>query len=90
MSEDQRTEARIEVRLEVCLVENDQQRPLHTRDLSNSGVFIETGGEFQLEKGTIVHIRVAQPFADGESPPLVKAEVIRIDKNGMGLKFIQD
>lgn len=89
MSKDQRTEARIEVRLEVCLIENEQQHPLHTRDLSNSGVYLDTGSEFLLEKETIVHIRVAQPFADGE-PPLVKAEVVRVDKDDIGLKFIQD
>lgn len=50
MSKDQRTEARIEVRLEVCLIENEQQHPLHTRDLSNSGVYLDTGGEFRLRK----------------------------------------
>jgi len=89
MSKDKRKEARLGVRLEVCLIANEQELSLQTRDLSNSGVFLETDSVCFLEQGTIVYMRVAQPFAEGEAP-LVKAEVVRIDSDGIALKFILD
>lgn len=90
MSEDKRKEVRLGVKLEVCLITNESEHSLHTRDLSNSGVFVESDSSFQLEVGTIVYMRVSQPFADGEEPPLVKAEVVRMDQDGIALKFLQD
>lgn len=89
MSDEKRKDARLGVRLEVCLIADREEHSLTTRDLSNSGVFLETDGGFVLEQGTIVHMRVAQPFEDGD-PPLVKAEVVRIDKDGIALRFVID
>ena len=85
---DKRREPRLEIRLEVELHTGDEACSLHTRDLSNRGLFLEKGESHLPQVGSIVHVRVKQEFADGE-PPMVKAEVVRSDEHGIALKFLE-
>ena len=88
MSE-RRSNNRLGIRLEVELHAEDQECSLHSRDLSNSGVFLEKG-ETQLPTvDSIVYLRVKSQFEDGD-PPLVKARVVRIDEEGIALTFLPE
>lgn len=88
MSE-RRSNNRLGIKLEVELRSEEQEQNLQTRDLSNSGVFLEKG-EHQLPPvDSIVYLRVKSQFEDGEAP-LVKARVVRIDDQGIALKFLTD
>ncbi|NVJ62301.1 MAG: PilZ domain-containing protein [Gammaproteobacteria bacterium] len=56
-----------------------------TRELSDNGAFIESEKLQKLECGTIVTI---QATGFPEPMPILKAEVVRITKDGVGLRFI--
>ena len=88
MSE-RRTNNRLGIKLEVELKTEDQEQSLHTRDLSNSGVFLEKGENQLPPVNSIVYLRVKSQFDDGEAP-LVKARVVRIDEQGIALTFLND
>lgn len=86
--DEKRREPRLGIRLEVELVAEGQSASLHTRDLSNKGVFLESG-EVQLPAvGTIVYVKLKHAFQEGD-PPLVKAEVVRSAQDGIALKFLE-
>ena len=88
MSENRKT-SRLGIELDVELLLDDLMCELKTRDLSNGGVFLTKGNLELPPKGTIVHLRVKSSLADGD-PPLVKAEVVRVDQDGIALAFIAD
>lgn len=86
---DKRREPRLGIRLEVELQLEGESASLHTRDLSNNGVFIETDQQQLPAVGTIVYIRLKQGFQEGEAP-LVKAQIVRADGDGIALKFLDN
>ncbi len=88
MSE-RRKEQRLAIRLEVELKCEGLECFLHSKDLSSSGVFLEKQDDCLPEVGSIVQIRVKQDFADG-LPPMVRAKVVRIEKDGVALEFIDE
>lgn len=59
---------------------------LHTGDISDGGAYILHHGQNMPDIGDIVDVQV-QGIGDGEAP-VVKMEVIRTDKQGLGLAFI--
>lgn len=59
-----------------------------TRDLSDSGILLRVDGQAIPPVGQVVTVRLKDPLADGETPPLLKAEVVRQDNQGLGLKFL--
>jgi hypothetical protein len=79
---------RIGVRLEVEVKTEKDSASMHTRDISTNGLFLECETTALPTVGTLLIIRIKQPLGDGEPPPEVKAEVVRIDKDGIALKFI--
>jgi hypothetical protein len=85
---DKRSEPRLGIRLEVELQLEGESASLHTRDLSNNGVFLETDQQQVPAVGTIVYIRLKQGLQEGEAP-LVKAQIVRADKDGIALKFLE-
>jgi hypothetical protein len=87
--DDKRSESRLGIELEVELFIDDRECSLKTRDLSNSGVYLEKGETNLPPPGTIVQIRVKSNFEMGE-PPIVKARVVRVDAEGIALAFIND
>ena len=58
----------------------------YTRDISDSGVFLFLNGEFYLDLGSVISARVVG-LPGGEAPEL-KMEVVRLDDDGAGLKFV--
>ena len=86
---DNRKSSRLGIELDVELVMNELLYSLQTRDLSNGGVFLKKGDHDLPPKGAVVKLRVKSNLADGE-PPLVKAEVVRVEDDGIALAFLSD
>ena len=78
---------RTRVRVAVTLKhpEVGEQRS-HTRDISGDGAFILGEGILMPAVGEIVEVQVQD--LPGEPAPVVRMRVTRIDKDGMGLQFI--
>jgi hypothetical protein len=60
----------------------------HTRDISDGGAFVLTEGMALPAMGEIVEVQVQG--LPGEPAPIVRMRVVRIDKDGIGLEFIED
>jgi len=58
----------------------------HTRDISGDGAFVLGEGITLPGLGEIVEVQVQD--LPGEPAPIVRMRVTRIDKDGMGLEFI--
>lgn len=56
------------------------------RDISLGGMFIETN--LLLEVGQEVTVSI--PFSDGRPPVRVRGEVVRVAKDGVGIRFRRD
>ena len=62
---------------------------LRTRDQSTGGVFLEKGNqEFLPPPGTTVFLQITE-LLDGEEAPVVKAEVVRANEEGIGVRFAE-
>lgn len=85
---DKRQDPRLGIRLEVELQIEGESASLHTRDLSNKGVFIESEQQKLPTVGAIVYIKLKQGLQG--DVPLVKAQVVRADGDGIALKFLDD
>ncbi|MBW2513798.1 MAG: PilZ domain-containing protein [Deltaproteobacteria bacterium] len=55
------------------------------RNISNGGIFIQTSEIFRL--GQLVTLDI--PFSDGKESIKVPAEIVRIETEGIGLKFMK-
>lgn len=62
---------------------------LHTGDISESGAYILAEGNELPAVGEVVAVQV-QGLGDGGSGPLVQMRVVRIDNEGIGLRFVND
>ena len=87
--DDKRKDPRLGIRLEVELHIEGEAASLHTRDLSNNGVFLETAEQQLPEVGTIVYLKLKHGFQDGDAP-MVKAQIVRADEDGIALKFLDN
>jgi hypothetical protein len=85
---EKRGDPRLGIRLEVELQTEGESASLHTRDLSNKGVFIEAEQQQLPAVGSIVYIKLKQGLQG--DVPLVKAQVVRADDSGIALKFLDD
>ncbi|MBI3561053.1 MAG: PilZ domain-containing protein [Gammaproteobacteria bacterium] len=87
MSDERRTDQRLGIRLEVEVETETDRASLHTRDISSTGVFLVGDPPRLPTVGSILIIRVKQSLGDGEAP-VVRAEVVRVDNEGIALKFL--
>ncbi|MDX2445711.1 MAG: PilZ domain-containing protein [Desulfobacterales bacterium] len=55
------------------------------KDISNGGIFVETSEMFRL--GQLVTLDI--PFSRGEESIKVPAEVVRVNPDGIGLRFMK-
>ena len=55
------------------------------KDISNGGIFIQTGDVFRL--GQLVTLDI--PFSDGRESIKIPAEIVRVNPDGIGLKFMK-
>ncbi|HHI94573.1 MAG TPA: PilZ domain-containing protein [Gammaproteobacteria bacterium] len=60
---------------------------LLTRDISESGVFVVTDGAALPPIGSVVE---GQVQGEMEDPPRVQMEVVRVEPDGVGLRFLTD
>jgi len=58
-----------------------------TRDFSASGTFLEINLSSPPEPGTMIELQLDAPV-DGGAAPVLKARVVRILSNGLGLEFL--
>ena len=63
----------------------DRQYRAPCKDISNGGIFIQTSEIFQL--GQMVTLDI--PFSDGRESIKVPAEIVRVNSDGIGLKFLK-
>jgi len=63
----------------------DRQYRALCKDISDGGIFIQTSEIFQL--GQMVTLDI--PFSDGRESINVPAEIVRVNSDGIGLKFLK-
>jgi len=89
MDENKRNSQRVGLVIDIKLTINDDLEYIHkSRNISDTGVFLEhLDTPVELEIGTHVVLQVCA-MLDDEPPPPVKAEVTRLTKEGIGLRFL--
>ena len=65
-----------------------QRRRFRTRDMSDSGVFLEADGKPLPPPGAEVTVQVVGG-PDGETHPIVPARVVRVNATGMAVTFLK-
>lgn len=86
-SDNNRKYPRTRLRAEVKLVHPEVGEQLsHTRDISEGGAFVLNEGIAVPRLGDIVEVQVQG--LPGEAAPVVPMRVIRIDKDGIALEFV--
>lgn len=58
----------------------------HTRDISDTGAFLLNEGIVLPDLGEIVEVQVQG--LPGDPAPIVRMRIVRIDKDGVGLEFV--
>ncbi|HEC20072.1 MAG TPA: PilZ domain-containing protein [Gammaproteobacteria bacterium] len=85
---EQRQHPRTPLALEVKISHDSMESVvLVTRDISESGIFVVTEGTPLPPVGTVVE---GQVQGEMEDAPRVKMEVVRIEPEGVGLRFLID
>ena len=89
MNSNKRDSNRIGLVVDIKLIcEDKSEHILKSQNISDTGVFLEHSKEqLDLALGTHVILQVCSQLGDEPAPP-VKAEIIRITNEGIGLKFI--
>lgn len=60
---------------------------VQTKDLSDGGLFLRLGAKPWPSIGAVVTVRVRET-GDGAAPPLLRARVVRVTAEGIGLEFL--
>ena len=84
---DERYPITVEVEVLIPGFWKKRKRILQTRDMSNSGVYLLSGGEPCPPVGTELEVRV-MGSADSEALPVVRSRVVRVTREGMAVVFI--
>lgn len=89
MSNNKRDSSRVGLVIDIKLTcENKTEYILKSRNISDKGVFLDYDEKpLKLPVGTLVVLQVCSQL-DNEPPPPVKAEIVRITDEGIGLQFI--
>lgn len=89
MSTNKRDSSRVGLVIEIKLTTDDKaEHILLSRNISDRGVFLEySDAPLELPIGNHVILQVCSQMGDEPAPP-VNAEIVRLTKEGMGLKFI--
>ncbi|PCJ46337.1 MAG: pilus assembly protein PilZ [Gammaproteobacteria bacterium] len=89
MNMNKRRSPRLPIQLEV---EFDHEQTgtvsLVTKDISDTGVFIQLTEDQQPPLGTIARVKLKNDFEDGEEAPILQMKVVRNTPTGIGLEFI--
>jgi hypothetical protein len=82
----------IEVEVEVVLPKKllfSEKRRMRTRDMSQGGLFLETDGRPSPPVGAELRVRVINDDPGAEPMPVVRARVVRVNKDGMAVSFLE-
>jgi hypothetical protein len=60
---------------------------VQTKDLSDGGLFLRLGARPWPRIGAVVTVRVKET-GDGATPPLLRARVVRMTAEGIGVEFL--
>ena len=89
MSIDQRRSPRLPIQLEVEFNHEETGLvSLMTKDISDTGVFIQLEPEKQPPIDTIAKVKLKNDFEDGEEPATLVMKVVRQTDKGIGLEFV--
>ncbi len=85
---------RTDNRLDICLAvevtyADGRHYKLCTKNMSTTGLFLETGDHPIPAIGTLIHVQVSSELGMPDAP-LVKAEVVRVTEDGFGIMFLQE
>ncbi|MDH5570661.1 MAG: PilZ domain-containing protein [Gammaproteobacteria bacterium] len=89
MSIENRKSLRIGCTVQIELTLDDKSKlNVNTRNISDGGLFLILDDIEIPEIGTQVSVQLKNNMGDGEEPPITRAEVVRHEPNGIGLKFL--
>ena len=89
MSINKRRSPRLPIQLEVEFNHDETGLVnLVTKDISDTGVFINIELDKQPPLGTTAKVKLKSNFEDGEEAPTLQMKVVRKTENGIGLAFI--
>jgi hypothetical protein len=74
---------RLNQRTEIDVVVGDRVIQTDTKDISATGIFINTSGKFEAEKS----VRVVFSVPGIEKPFKLKGLIVRVEQSGMAIKF---
>ncbi|NOZ11390.1 MAG: PilZ domain-containing protein [Gammaproteobacteria bacterium] len=89
MSVENRKYPRIDVSISVELCYKGKGKAaVCTRNLSDGGLFLEMAEHPLPPLGTRVELKLTGTLGQGEKPPVVRAEVVRVEDNGIAVYFL--
>lgn len=69
-------------------LDNDDPIMLTTRNISNTGLFIDWETPLAVEEGQSAFVELAEALGEGE-PQKVPTIIVRIEKGGFALKYTE-
>ncbi len=81
---DKRNSYRMSYIAKLCYTSLDSFGEEYSRNISTSGMFLETMDPFYIGQDVLLSI----PFTGAEKYAKIKGEVVRITPHGVGIKFI--
>lgn len=88
MAADRRRLARIGIPMTMTvLIDGQPMREMETADISNGGAFLKASPQLCPPVGSELSLQVKGQLA-GKEPPLMRARVARIERDGMGVEFL--
>lgn len=89
MGNEQRRHLRIGVEVDIEMTVPGQSTvDVHTRNISDGGLFIVLDNTAMPAIGTTVSVKLKHLLGDGEQAPTNQARVVRHELDGIGLEFI--
>lgn len=83
-----RVHVRTKLRARILLMTSEQgQMEAYTADISDGGLFVQLEGAEAPEVGSIVKVQVQDMPVEA---PVLRAEVVRLTPEGVGLMFVED
>lgn len=80
----QRQHIRTPITLTVKVTRNNKEEKLKTRDISDSGLYLCADTDDLWEIGSLIQVQV-QGIPDA---PSLRAEIVRHDNKGMGIRYV--
>jgi hypothetical protein len=88
MSDERRQHPRLPVSLPVHVTWAGGDLDIHTGDISDGGAYLQCDPARLPELGDEIEVQAIKPLGDGEPAPVVKARIVRVTGDGVGVKFL--